>query len=59
MGGYNYELSHDTLLAPVLKAKKKRVAEEEAQKRAAELAAEEARIAREKMRRTGGVSGRW
>ncbi|MEZ4964575.1 MAG: SUMF1/EgtB/PvdO family nonheme iron enzyme [Saprospiraceae bacterium] len=48
VGGYNYELSHDTLLAPVLKAKKKRVAEEEAQKRAAELAAEEARIAREK-----------
>ncbi|MCB0534342.1 MAG: SUMF1/EgtB/PvdO family nonheme iron enzyme, partial [Saprospiraceae bacterium] len=48
VGGYNYELSHDTLLAPVLKAKKKRVAEEEAQKRATELAAEEARIAQEK-----------
>ena len=45
---YYYEISHDTLLAPVLKAKKRRLAEEEERKQAEELAAEEARIAREK-----------
>ncbi|MCC6461164.1 MAG: SUMF1/EgtB/PvdO family nonheme iron enzyme [Saprospiraceae bacterium] len=44
VGGYNYELSHDTLLAPVLKAKKKRLEEEAARKRAEEEAAERARL---------------
>jgi hypothetical protein len=38
-GGYTYELSHDTLVAPVLKAKEKRRSEE----RRAELEAEKAR----------------
>ncbi len=48
LGGHNYELSHDTLLAPVVRAKKKRMAEEEEQRQGEALAAEEARIAREK-----------
>ena len=46
-GGYTYELSHDTLVAPVLRAKAERLqaeatlrAEEEEQARAAELAEE-------------------
>ncbi len=42
-GGYTYELSHDTLVAPVLKAKAKRMAEESR----AELEAVEARKAAE------------
>lgn len=33
-GGYTYELSHDTLVAPILKAKALRVQSEEAQKKA-------------------------
>jgi hypothetical protein len=36
-GGYLYELSHDTLVAPVLKAKAVRVAEEEKRKGEAEV----------------------
>ncbi|MBK8194559.1 MAG: hypothetical protein IPK76_15575 [Lewinellaceae bacterium] len=48
LGGHNYELSHDTLLAPVVRAKKRRMAAEEERRRKEELAAEEARIAREK-----------
>lgn len=48
LGGHNYELSHDTLLAPVVRAKKQRMAEEEEQRRREERAAEEARIAHEK-----------
>ena len=41
-GGYTYELSHDTLVAPVLKAKARRL---EGELRAAEEAAEQARQA--------------
>ena len=41
-GGYTYELSHDTLVAPVLKAKARRL---EGELRAAEQAAEQARQA--------------
>lgn len=41
-GGYTYELSHDTLVAPVLKAKNRRV---EAENRAAEAEAERQRQA--------------
>jgi len=48
LGGHNYELSHDTLLEPVVRAKKKRMAEEEERRQREALAAEEARIAREK-----------
>ncbi|MCK6691958.1 MAG: SUMF1/EgtB/PvdO family nonheme iron enzyme [Thermoanaerobaculia bacterium] len=43
-GGYTYELPHDTLLEPVLELKRERLE----QQRKEELAAEEARIAREK-----------
>lgn len=43
-GGYNYELSHDTLLAPVTAARKAREAEEAARRRAAEEAAERERL---------------
>ena len=42
LGGYNYELSHDTLIAPVLKAKAEREAEKErlnAERRAQEAEA--------------------
>jgi formylglycine-generating enzyme required for sulfatase activity/energy-coupling factor transporter ATP-binding protein EcfA2 len=48
LGGYNYELSHDTLLPPVVRAKKKRLAEEEEEKEKEQLAEEKARIARER-----------
>jgi formylglycine-generating enzyme required for sulfatase activity len=47
-GSYYYELSHDTLLAPVLKAKAKRLAALAEQERLAALAAEENRIAAER-----------
>jgi len=43
-GGYNYELSHDTLLAPVTAARKAREAEEAERRRAAEEAAERERL---------------
>ncbi|MBK7937342.1 MAG: hypothetical protein IPJ82_09740 [Lewinellaceae bacterium] len=33
LGGHNYELSHDTLLAPVVRAKKRRMAEEAERRR--------------------------
>jgi formylglycine-generating enzyme required for sulfatase activity len=56
-GGYTYELSHDTLVAPVLKAKSKRMAEErkaeearQSQEVAAQLAAEKAEIERKRRR---------
>ncbi|MBK8702387.1 MAG: WD40 repeat domain-containing protein [Saprospiraceae bacterium] len=50
-GGFNYEISHDTLVAPVLKAREQRLAEE---RRHAEAAASEARereLAHERQRR--------
>ncbi|MBK7871945.1 MAG: SUMF1/EgtB/PvdO family nonheme iron enzyme [Saprospiraceae bacterium] len=51
LGGYNYELSHDTLIAPVLKAKAEREAEKE--RIAAEQRAQEAEAkAREERRRS-------
>lgn len=51
LGGYNYELSHDTLIAPVLKAKAEREAEKE--RRNAERRAQEAEAqAREERRRS-------
>lgn len=53
LGGYNYELSHDTLIAPVLKAKAERQAEKErrvAEQRTLEAEAE-ARSARRRSRR--------
>lgn len=53
LGGYNYELSHDTLIAPVLKAKAERQAIKErqaAEQRALEAEAE-ARTARRRSRR--------
>jgi formylglycine-generating enzyme required for sulfatase activity len=43
-GGYHYELSHDTLLAPVVAARKAREAEEAERRRAAEEAAERERL---------------
>ncbi len=51
LGGYNYELSHDTLIAPVLKAKAEREADKE--RRNAEQRAQEAEAkAREERRRS-------
>ena len=57
-GGYTYELSHDTLVAPVLKAKRLRLEEERreedarlARMREAELADAKALAAKEKRRR--------
>ncbi|MBK8427258.1 MAG: hypothetical protein IPL27_15335 [Lewinellaceae bacterium] len=44
LGGYNYELSHDTLLEPVVAAKKKREIEEAERRRAEEEAAERERL---------------
>ncbi len=44
LGGYNYELSHDTLLEPVVVAKKKREIEEAERRRAEEEAAERERL---------------
>lgn len=43
-GGYSYELSHDTLIAPVLKAKKKRLVEEKKAEEARILAEREAEV---------------
>lgn len=51
LGGHNYELSHDTLLAPVLRSKQRRMAEEAERKRREKLAAEEAREEAEAQRR--------
>lgn len=50
-GGYTYELSHDTLVPAILKAKKKRVALEE-EDRQAKLLREE----RKKRRRANGIA---
>lgn len=47
-GGYTYELSHDTLVMPVLKAKAKRVEKEQKDIEALEAAAREAELARER-----------
>lgn len=44
-GGFVYELSHDTLVEPVLQAKQKRLAKEKEQERAAEAEAERQRQA--------------
>jgi len=44
LGGFNYELSHDTLLEPVVAARKQREAEEAERRRAAEEAAERERL---------------
>jgi uncharacterized protein HemX len=50
-GGYTYELSHDTLVAPILKAKTERM-EEERQLREAELRKQrEAELAEERRKR--------
>ncbi|MEL7531844.1 MAG: SUMF1/EgtB/PvdO family nonheme iron enzyme [Bacteroidota bacterium] len=46
-GGFVYELSHDTLVAPVLAAKKRRLAEEERLRLAAQAEAENLRQAAE------------
>lgn len=57
-GGYTYELSHDTLVVPVLKAKAKRITEEkiaqaaaEQQRRAQEVAALKAQAEKERQLR--------
>lgn len=44
-GGYTYELSHDTLVAPVLKAKAKRLEEEGRERKAAEQRRREEELA--------------
>ena len=51
LGGHNYELSHDTLLAPVINAKKKRLEAEERER----LRQERERLAR--ARRRNAVAG--
>ena len=43
-GGYTYELSHDTLVAPVLKAKERRLAEEKIEKERKEKAERERKL---------------
>lgn len=65
-GGYTYELSHDTLVAPVLKAKRVRLEQESrdaeaqrARQREAELAAAQAEAAREKRRRQRAALLAW
>lgn len=65
-GGYTYELSHDTLVAPVLKAKNIRLEAEHraaealaAEQRAAELAEARAEAAREKRRRRRAAMLAW
>lgn len=65
-GGYTYELSHDTLVAPVLKAKRSRLDQEtreedarRARQREAELAAAKAEAAREKHRRQRAAFLAW
>ena len=50
-GGYTYELSHDTLVAPVLKAKALRLKAEEKQKKAAAEKQREAELAEERKKR--------
>lgn len=50
-GGYTYELSHDTLVAPVLKAKAKRVEADRKKAEDAEKAAREAELAQERFKR--------
>ena len=50
-GGYTYELSHDTLVMPVLKAKAKRVEKEQKDIEALEAAAREAELARERRKK--------
>lgn len=65
-GGYTYELSHDTLVAPVLKAKSIRLEAERraveasfVAQRAAELAEARAEAAREKRRRRRAAMLAW
>lgn len=50
-GGFNYEISHDTLVAPVQKARELRVAEENARKLAREQAEKERELAEERRKR--------
>jgi hypothetical protein len=50
-GGYTYELSHDTLVAPVLKAKSQRLAKEKAEREAQEKAEREAELNEERKKR--------
>lgn len=50
-GGFNYEISHDTLVAPVLKARELRLAEERRRAAAAALEARELELAQERRRR--------
>ncbi len=50
-GGYTYELSHDTLVEPVLRAKAKRVEDDKKKAEAAEKAAREAELAHERYKR--------
>ncbi len=57
LGGHNYELSHDTLLKPVVESKKKRMAEEEEQKRLAAAAAERERLLGFVHEQTDGFTG--
>ncbi len=65
-GGYTYELSHDTLVAPVLKAKRLRLEDERrieearlARLKEEELAAANAKYKREKRRRQRAAALAW
>jgi len=51
-GGYTYELSHDTLVKPVLKAKAERLTREQAEREARERAEREAELNAERKKRT-------
>lgn len=46
-GGYNYEISHDSLVRPILEAKHERLTEERSKERKEKEAAQAARLARE------------
>ena len=50
-GGFTYELSHDTLVAPILTARGERVAKEEAKKAAEEKAKQQAELEEERAKR--------
>ncbi len=50
-GGYAYELAHDSLVAPILKAKEKRRVEEEKKQTLLALEEEKQRLAKEKRKR--------
>ena len=58
-GGFSYELAHDTLVEPILRAKRKRVAEEEKLLAEQRLAEERAQLAEERRKRRRATLLAW